>query len=395
LKNQWVTSLRGKVFVKMEGRLVERVINQLLRSNISIWNVKRAGTETITFYLALEDVHNFRRAVRSSECKVTFLKGQGGPFILKRAMKNSGFLLGGLSFLIIVMLLSNMVWGIEIKGAAPETEHTIRKELTSMGVTTGKLQFSIPDVESIQRELSSRMDNITWVGVELRGTTYHFQVVEKNAPEPVESTGLQHIVAKKKAIITDMFVEEGDPQVKVNDYVKKGQLLVSGVIGTEKKSKGVPAKAKIMGETWYRTTVELPLKTDFVVFSGNEKRKHYIEIGSLRIPIWGFGNPEFKESVTEEMEKPVKFLKWQLPIAYIDKSSREKENVERTYTKKEAVQEAKKLAKNNLESTLPDDAEIISEKILQEKVENGKVKVNLHFKVVENIAEGQPIIQGD
>ncbi|MGR3765076.1 sporulation protein YqfD [Rossellomorea sp. NS-SX7] len=395
MKNQWVTSLRGKVFVKMEGRLIERVINQLLRSNISIWNVKRAGTETITFYLALEDVHNFRRAVRSSECKVTFLRGQGGPFLLKRAIKNSGFLLGALSFFIIVILLSNMVWGIQIKGATPETEHNIRKELTSMGVTTGKLQFSIPDVESIQRELSSRMDNITWVGVELRGTTFHFQVVEKNAPEPVESTGLQHIIAKKKAIIVEMFVEEGDPQVKVNDYVKKGQLLVSGVIGNEKKPKGVPAKAKIMGETWYKTAVELPLKTDFVVFSGNEKRKHYIEIGSLRIPIWGFGNPEYKESVTEEMEKPVKFLKWQLPIAYIDQSMKEKEHVERSYTKEQAVQEAKKLAKRNLASTLPDDAEIIGEKILQEKVENGKVKVNLHFKVVENIAEGQPIIQGD
>ncbi|WP_175990995.1 sporulation protein YqfD [Bacillus sp. Marseille-Q1617] len=395
MKNHWLTSLRGKVFVKMEGRLIERVINQLLRSNISIWNVKRAGTDTITFYLALEDVHNFRRAVRSSECKVTFLRGQGGPFLLKRAFKNSGFLLGGLSFLLIVILLSNMVWGIQIKGAAPETEYNIRKELTAMGVKTGKLQFSIPDVENIQRELSSRMDNITWVGVELRGTTFHFQVVEKNAPEPIESTGLQHIVAKKKAVIVEMFVEEGDPQVKVNDYVKKGQLLVSGVIGNEKKPKGVPAKAKIMGETWYKTSVELPLKTDFVVFSGNEKRKHFIEIGSLRIPIWGFGNPDFKESIMEETEKPVKFLKWQLPIAYIDQSMKEKENVERSYTKEQAIQEAKKLAKNNLSSSLPDDAEIIGEKILQEKVENGKVKVNLHFKVVENIAEGQPIIQGD
>jgi similar to stage IV sporulation protein len=395
LKNQWITSLKGNVFVKMEGRLIESVINQLLRSDISIWNVKRAGTDTITFYIALEDVHNFRRAVRSSGCKVTFLRGQGGPFLLKRAFKNSGFLLGGLSFLIIVMLLSNMVWGIQIKGATPETEHHIRKELTAMGVKTGKLQFSIPDVENIQRELSSRMDNITWVGVELRGTTFHFQVVEKNAPEQVESTGLQHIVAKKKAIIVDMFVEEGDPQVKVNDYVQKGQLLVSGVIGNEDKSKGVPAKAKIMGETWYKTSVELPMKTDFVVFSGNEKRKHYIEIGSLRIPIWGFGKPEFKEAVTEEMEKPVKFLKWELPVSYIDQSMKEKEQVERSYTREQAVKEAKELARNNLESNLPDEAEIIGEKILQEQVENGKVKVNLHFKVVENIAEGQPIIQGD
>ncbi|MCA1058009.1 sporulation protein YqfD [Rossellomorea aquimaris] len=395
MKNQWFTFLKGKVFVKMEGRLVERVINQLLRADIAIWNVRRAGTETITFYLSLEDVHNFRRAVRASGCKVTFLRGQGVPFLFKRSLKNSGFMIGGVAFFIIVFLLSNMVWDIQIKGASPQTEHSIRKELKEMGVSKGKMQFSIPDVENIQRELSFRMNNITWVGVELQGTTFHFQVVEKNAPEAPESTGLQHIVAKKKAIITDMFVEEGDPQVSVNDYVNKGQLLVSGLIGNEKEPKGVSAKAKILGETWYKTSVELPLKSRFAVFSGNEKRKHYLGFGSLDIPIWGFGKTEFKNVVVEETKKNLRFLKWELPIYYIDRSMKEKEDVERTYTKSEAINAAKKLAKSNLESSIPEDAEIRGEKILQEKVENGKVRVTIHFKVIENIAVGQPIIQGD
>ena len=280
-------------------------------------------------------------------------------------------------------------------GASPQTEHSIRKELKEMGVSKGKMQFSIPDVENIQRELSFRMNNITWVGVELQGTTFHFQVVEKNAPEAPESTGLQHIVAKKKAIITDMFVEEGDPQVSVNDYVNKGQLLVSGLIGNEKEPKGVSAKAKILGETWYKTSVELPLKSRFAVFSGNEKRKHYLGFGSLDIPIWGFGKTEFKNVVVEETKKNLRFLKWELPIYYIDRSMKEKEDVERTYTKSEAINAAKKLAKSNLESSIPEDAEIRGEKILQEKVENGKVRVTIHFKVIENIAVGQPIIQGD
>ncbi len=318
----------------MEGRLIERAINQLLRSNIVIWNVKRAGTDTITFYLALEDVHNFRRAIRTSECKVTFLRGQGLPFLMKRGMKNSGFLIGAFLFFVIVLLLSNMVWGIQIKGATPQTEHTIRKELKEMGVRTGKLQFSQPDVESIQRELSNRMDNITWVGVELKGTTFHFQVVEKNAPQPIESTGLQHIIAKKKAIIVKMFVEEGDPKVSVNDYVKKGQLLVSGLIGTEKEPKGVAAKAEVIGETWYKTTVDMPLNTKFEVFSGNEERKHFMGIGSVKIQIWGFGNKGYKESVVEEKKQSIRFLKWELPIYYIEQSIKEKEDVERRLYKR-------------------------------------------------------------
>ncbi len=395
MKNQWTRFFTGEVFVKLEGKGVERVLNQLIRSNIYIWNVKRAGTETVTFYLSLHDVHNFRRAIRSFNCKVTFLRGQGSPFLVKRSIKNAGFVLGALLFLFIIMLLSNMVWGINIKGASPQVEHGIRKELEDIGVAKGKLQFFIPDVETIQQELSYRMNNITWVGVELKGTTFHFQVVEKNEPEELEKTGPQNIVAKKKAIITKMFVEEGQPQVEVNDYVKEGQLLVSGVIGNEDETKDVPAKAKIMGETWYKTSVELPLDSKFEVFSGNEKRKHYLAVGSWKIPIWGFGKNEYKQYVKETEEKNIKFLKWKLPIHYIEKTIKEKEGVNRKYSKKEAIKVAKKLARNNLDSTLPEDAEIISQKVLHEKVENGKVKLNIHYKVIEDIAKGQPIIQGD
>ncbi|MDQ7864118.1 hypothetical protein RCO48_32715 [Peribacillus frigoritolerans] len=34
-------------------------------------------------------------------------------------------------------------------------------------------------------------------------------------------------------------------------------------------------------------------------------------------------------------------------------------------------------------------------KILHESMENGKVKLSIHYQVIEDIAIGQPIIQGD
>ncbi len=395
MKNQWVTFINGKVVVKIEGRVMEPALNALLKAGIPVWDVKRKTAESITFQIAFSDVHKLRHAVRPFDCRVSFLKGEGGPFLLKRIWKNSGFLAGALAFFAIIFVLSNMIWGIEIKGASPEVEHQMRKELKSLGLSTGKTQFTVPDVETIQRELSYRMDNITWVGVDLKGTTFHFQVVEKNAPEPGEATGAQHLVAGKKAVIVRMFVEEGDPKVAVTDYVEKGQLLVSGLIGTEDKPKGVPAKGEVFGETWYKTSVDLPLQSTFSVFTGNEKRHFHVGISDWKLPVWGFGDPEYKESVKEENTKRLRFLKWEIPIAITDTSIKEKEVVDRKYTKKEALAEARKLARNNLLSQLPDDAEIKGEKILHEKFENGKVRVTIHFKVVENIAVGQPLIQGD
>ncbi|MDQ7864115.1 sporulation protein YqfD [Peribacillus frigoritolerans] len=48
------------------------------------------------------------------------------------------------------------------------------------------MQFFVDDVDTIQRKLSDRIGALTWVGVELKGTTYHFRVVEKRQPKEVE-----------------------------------------------------------------------------------------------------------------------------------------------------------------------------------------------------------------
>ena len=85
-----------------------------------------------------------------------------------------------------------------VKGADPATEYKINKELDKMGVKVGNLQFFVDNVESIQRQLTNNIEEITWVGVELQGTTYHLQVVEKNEPEKPEYLSPQHLVAKEK-----------------------------------------------------------------------------------------------------------------------------------------------------------------------------------------------------
>ena len=86
----------------------------------------------------MADLFKLRQIVRKSDCKVNFLQGKGFPFLWKRVLKNSGFLVGIMAFLLCIFVLSNMVWGIEVQNAKPETEHMIRKELDRMGVKIGK-----------------------------------------------------------------------------------------------------------------------------------------------------------------------------------------------------------------------------------------------------------------
>ncbi|MDR7078045.1 hypothetical protein J2Y03_003071 [Neobacillus niacini] len=391
MKNKWIEFLTGRVTVKVSGRGIERFINVLTRNGLMVWNVKRHGTETITFTMRLKDALKIRHYARERDCSISFLKRAGMPFLFKRLLKNSGFAAGAFLFFLLIMLLSNVIWGIEIKGAKPATEYQIRKELDKMGVKIGKVQLFVDNVEGIQRKLTNNVGNLTWVGVDLKGTTYHLQVVEKKEPEKVEQLAPRNLVAKKKAIIDSMYVETGQKMVDIHDHVEAGELLVSGVIGREGQTQQIAAVGEVWGETWYRSHVELPLETNFFVFNGQEKQKHSLILGNIEIPIWGFGEPEFKDYEAEKNVKKINFINWELPISIGNETLRGREEFTRTYTEAEAEKNALDLAKNKIKSGLDEEAIIKDEKILHKELKDGKVILDIHFKVIENIAVGQPI----
>lgn len=157
----------------------------------------------------------------------------------------------------------------------------------------------------------------------------------------------------------------------------------------------MPAKGEVLAETWYKANVTYPLEKKSNVYTGDQKVKHTLELGSLKIPLWGFGNIDFDHYVKEEDKRQVKFLKWELPIVMTKNIYREAEVMTQVFNEKEAILEAKKLARSKIKKQLDEDATIKGENVLHQSIENGKVTLSIHFQIIENIAEEQPIIQGD
>lgn len=395
MKNDWTNHLSGYVKVQVNGRGATRFINRLLEQKVLVWDVKNMGTETVVFYMKLEEVPTLRVAARKSECKVTFLERKGAYFFGKKLLKYSGLLVGLFLFCTLIFILSNVVWGIEIKGASPATEHEVRKALEEMDIKVGKLQFGLNQMEDIQKELSERVPAITWIGVQLKGTTFEFQVVEKKQPKKEANETYMNLIAAKSGTIVQPMVEKGQGIVEKNQYVQKGDILVSGFIGREDNKKFVGAKGKVMAETWYKTTVTVPLKTNLFVFNGDSKTKNTIKFGDFEMPVWGFGEHGFPEYEVEEDRKVFRFFGWEIPITFHKKTYLSKEKAVRVYTEEEAAVQAEKMARQDVLKLAPDDASIIDEKILHKRSHNGKVKMTIHYQVLENIAIGQPMIQGD
>lgn len=395
MKNQWFVNVSGYVKVRIEGRGVERFINECVRRHILVWDVKKIADDTIVFYVSLRNVKRLRAIYRKHECNLYFIGRYGFPFWNKRLLRNIGFLIGMLLFFMSMIILSNMVWKIEISGAKPETEYILMKELDKMGIRKGQLQFRIPSVEDVQRHLTDNINAITWVGLEVKGTTYHFEIVEKNEPKKEIEEKPQNLVAKKEAVITRVFAETGKPVVMRNDYVQKGDLLVSGMFGQEDNPTIVSAKGVVFGETWYKSDIEVPLKTTFQVYTGNTYNEHYLNVGSGKIKIWGFQHDKYKRSKTEKVKHDVKLFGMTLPISYEKVIVREEEEANRQYTEKQAINVAKEMGEKELKKKLDEHAMIINDKILRKEVEDGELKISIHYTVVENIATPQPISESD
>ncbi|WLR43986.1 sporulation protein YqfD [Bacillus carboniphilus] len=394
MKNRWIYFFLGVVSVHVKGQGIELFLNRCARNGILLWNVKKSESHT-SFLIRLKDVHALRRVVRESECKCFFQRGRGLPFLIKRTMRNGGFLLGFIFFIGVIFMLSNMLWNVSIEGADPKTEHNIKKQLDELGIKQGRFLFSLPSEEQIQDHIIDHVEGLTWIGVELVGTSYHLNVVDQEKPEVKDIDGPRHIVAKKDAVISKMFVEKGKPVVEVNQYVKKGETLVSGLYGEDDKKSIVSAKAEILGETIYQTSIETPLESTFQSYTGENMNEYSVSFGSLKVPVWGISDNDFKRYTEESTDHQIKFFRWELPVVIERKTIRESETLKRIYSEDEAIEAAEKLGREYILSEIDKDASIKEEKVLHEEISNGKVKLTILYNVIEDIVDTIPINQGE
>lgn len=395
MANFWTQFFQGYVRVQIKGKHPERFINRCLQEKIAIWHITQTKKDTLYCSMAYQDIVHIQPHVQHAECTLTIKKRTGFPFVMETVKQRIGFAIGLICFFSMLILLSNIVWSIEIKGASPQIENNVKKAVAEMGIKRGVFQFTLPSVELIQRDITERVEGATWIGVRQKGTAYEFEVVEQQVPKETETVKPRHLIATKKAVIHSIFVERGEAKVKQNDFVQKGDLLVSGMIGKEGEETIVPAQAVVLGEIWYKSSVSIPLETLFTTLTGNRHSTHYVSVGSMKIPIWGFKRKNYTTSKTSDHHVPIKLFHWTLPITYSRVDYFESSQFLRINTEEEAVLAAKERARFDLMKHLPKQAKILDEKVLHESVHNGKVNVQIHYQVLEDITSAQPITQGE
>jgi len=382
----------GSITVTIRGKRFERLINLAVRDGLQIWNIQRLGSDAGRFDILIRDYFRLRPLLKETGCRSHVEKRTGLPFWVVRMRMRAGFTAGVMLFFIGLYMLSSFVWTVEVQGTHNISTYEIKKAAESVGVKPGAWKLRLKEPISLQQELLSKIPGASWVAVQIDGTKAIIQVVEKEVHEKQAAEGPRHLIAKKKAVVHSIFAESGKSIVSINQFVNKGQVLISGIIGKDDRLALVPAKGSVEGEVWYVSDVTVPLTRTRYAYTGESVSQHYLLAGPYAIQLWPFEKHTLKRFEKQEKRFQPSYKEFSLPVGWRTETLREMQPVVQKITRDEAIDIGKKFASQDVLKQAGKNASIREEKVLHAKEENGKVYLRIHYTVIEEIAEEQPIV---
>lgn len=379
----------NKYLVQIEGHDTKRFVRNLMKLHINL--LKIHFKENVCQILVCEK--DYKKLIELKTIyTLKLLKVYGPISILFEIRKKKFFFLFLLFGLAILFGLSQMIFEVEVIHTKKEIRDLISEELKSYGITPLHFQVSFDRKEQIRSEiLKKHQDKLEWLEIEKEGTKYIIKVEERKLNPPEQQYPTQNIVAKKDGIITRIEAENGEIVVKKNDYVKKGDILITGVIKNKEEPKAmIAATGNVYAETWYKATITIPLTYHEEKLTGRSKKTIRLSFLGKDFSLFDFS--PYKEKRREDtpiLKHPL------LPISLTYSLEKELEVIDKNYTKEEAIARANEMAKEKVLSMLDKNARIISQKDLKIIEENSKIIVEVFLKAEENITDYQPIVETD
>lgn len=152
--------------------------------------------------------------------------------------------------------LSHTIFDISLHGDQEDTKQLIQTTLRDMGYVT---PFYDQDMQQMKAEIKKKLENeIAWLEVSKEGSKYHIQFTTKEFAQ-IEELGHDELIAQKDGVIEHFELQHGNKMVQINDFVHKGDVLVSNVLVDSKNAnQQVYVKGRVFAYTWKDVHVEMP-----------------------------------------------------------------------------------------------------------------------------------------
>ncbi len=307
--------LFGYLRVRFDGDFKERILSLCAHNGITLWSTKLKD-EKIESNISAREFKRLRSIVRGKEIRVHILKKVGIPFVTNRYKRRYGILAGVVSFFLIIGLMSEYIWIIDVNGNYKVTDEHILSACQSIGIKNGIRKDGIyPKVE--RERLMLKLEGIAWASLNIEGSRLTVNVTETKETEK-ETEKFSNLKAKADGVIKKLDIVSGTSVVTVGQAVKKGDLLVSGIIETVDGTRFVKSKGEVIALSQNEIVLKEEYKQKPLIFTGKIKTKRVLEIFGLRIPLY-LGR---EKGIYEASEKQMKLniFKTTLPLTIYQKS---------------------------------------------------------------------------
>lgn len=378
--------MNNLIKIKVSGKNVKNYLKRLNDHQINIYKINYLNKEIEIFI-------NEKNLEKAYELKTIYELEKLDEFGIKKLFKKieKNFILIVLLILNVIFInyLANYIYKVEIIENKIELKKYINQILVKNNIKPYAKKKSYKTIEKIKNKiLLENKDHIEWIEIIESGVKYIVKVEERIKKEDKEEFEYQNIVASKEGIVKKIIASNGQVVVNKNDYVKKGDVLISGIIKLNGEEKNrIKASGVVYAEAWYKVKTSEDLYKNV-----REKTQECTKGFKLQ-----FFNKSFKfysKYKYEEIKEKILVKSIILPM-YISYDNSCKINyVNAIQTYEEAKDQAILKARLEIEKNLKDEEKIISFKQLQVDLKDSKIIVETLFSVLEQISEIKEI-EGD
>jgi len=383
--------LKGYVIIKVEGLTLERFLNLAATNDIYLWDINRIDYTILEMKATIEGFRALKEIVNKVGCRVEIVEKKGLPFIIYKLRYRKMLGVGFILFFAIIILLSSIIWDIEINGNEKVKDEDILLLLEEEKIKNGIIKYKI-DKDYIERLLLNEFDVLSFASVEIKGTKLIIELKERDLPpENIDEDIPVNIVASKKGIIEKVIARDGRPRVRKGDVVEKGDVLISGIFSDEYSENRilVHAEGEVLARTLYSYKVEEPIIKTIKEETGRVFERKELKIGKRGIQFIK-GDIPFEDYIESTEEMKILNMNIDLPFKLLIHKYKEVETRE--------IKQDIELIKNSnhikaveeLNKQLPSDVEIIS-KDVKHYVRNNTVTTYVVIEVIEDIGVKHPI----
>ncbi|MCL2698495.1 MAG: sporulation protein YqfD [Oscillospiraceae bacterium] len=300
--------MKSYIVVSAFGSYNEDFVNSLVKKNIKVWNLKNKDG-VIFFNISPYFYKKIARVAFNFGVRTRVEQRHGAYFRLRRYKKRYGIFFGAVSFIGIIVLMSNFVWDIKVHGNADVSAQQIIEVMEKHGIQNGVNIFKY-DSEKAELALVLELDRLAWVNIERHGSRINVNVSERLEIEDnkIPVTTPCNVVAVKTGVIVDAEVYRGRLLSEPGSGVNRGDVIVSGVV--EDGAGNIilsHASAKIIAECEDSAEFFVPFTSLEKKNNGKVTKNNFIVLLGHAFPMFMIESKPENAVYSEEMRVPTFF----------------------------------------------------------------------------------------